>query len=59
MTFQRFVNAAISNSKLLKGFLEWNSGCTFLGFQQSSLHVLALQQIGGFFFRLNLPTLGN
>jgi hypothetical protein len=35
----------MSNSKLLKGFLEWDCGLTFLSFQQSSLHILALEQI--------------
>ena len=34
--------AAGSNSKLLTGFLEWNSGLTFFCFQKPSLHVFAL-----------------
>src|SRR6185436_15970531 len=44
----------MSNSKLLTSFLEWNSGLTFLRFQQASLHSFALQQIGGLLFRFNL-----
>src|SRR5439155_25003689 len=48
---------AVSNSKLLTSFLEWNSGFAILCFHEPLLHVLAFQQISRFFFRFNLaPT---
>src|SRR6266511_3687442 len=48
------ISTLVSNSKLLTSFLEWNSACTFSGFQKASLHGLVIQQISGLFFRLNL-----
>src|SRR5687768_15276444 len=43
-----------SNSKLRTGILERNAFCPVFGSQQSRLHRLTLEQVGGFSLGLNL-----
>src|SRR5882672_2117667 len=45
--------AAGSNSKLLAGFVKADPFLTILSLQESSLHILALKQVGGFSFRFD------
>src|SRR5882724_2580149 len=45
--------AAGSNSKLLAGFVKADPFLAILRCQQSPLHILALEQVGGFPFRLD------
>jgi hypothetical protein len=47
-------NAELSNSKLLKDFLEGRPALTLLGFDETSLHRFALDQICSFPFGFDL-----